>query len=412
VGNDYSWREYMLYNYSKGYAFLAEYDGHWSLIAGEAWYPELAEVKDFSNTAESAGVEYLLFNKYAPRITALIGEFDWDVYEERVRVSELINPPYILVKEQNTRNRAIVDYYLGYYIEPKEIAEAFKIELSKFPEKVGEGANQPSKWKERWPKVVTLSGVFAILVVLIQAVILFMKPEEELLKSHFVLEPQVSAAKTDSVLKTMQPVSSNLGAPAGASIDTIKTKSKADSINKAGMDSIAQLNAALNSTAYDNGNFELKPIRSKSFEVTNGPAPLDFQISSPVDNNWFEADLELVSEKDNQTWNVGKQIEYYHGYDDGDSWSEGSVDEGVLLSGIPPGRYHLNIYAYGGHKYNNTLDVIVTENVTLWRNLFVTLLVLCLYPAFCWYMMRRTEIRRWTYSDYSPYQKSEEDDDE
>lgn len=401
VGQSFAWREYMLYNYTKGYAFLAEYDGHWSLIAGVAYYPELANVEDSGTTAVSDGVEYLLFNKYTPKITGMSGEYDWDAHEERITASELINPPYILVKEQNNRNRSIVDYYLGYYIEPAEIATAFKLELSKFPPKIGHGANEPSRWRQRWPKVLTLSGGFAILVILIQIALIFMKPETELMKSHFDMEPQL-AYKPDSVAK------------AGAismvkATDSMTKKRQFDSAYKATIDSLTNSSLASN----QNGNFEMKPIRTKSFEISNGPVPLEFEIISPVDNNWFEANLELVNEKDNQTWDVGKEIDYYHGYEDGESWTDGSVNESVLLSGIPEGRYHLNIYGYGGSKFGNTLDVTVSENITLWRNVLVTLLVLSLYPLFCWFMMRRFEVNRWMNSDYTPYAKStSEGDDE
>jgi hypothetical protein len=403
VGQSYAWREYMLYNYTKGYAFLAEYDGHWSLIAGEAYYPELASVEDSGSTAVSGGVEYLLFNKYTPKITGMSGEYDWDAFEERIRASELINPPYILVKEQNNRNKNVVDYYLGYYIEPAEIAEAFKIELSKFPSKVGHGANEPSRWRQRWPKVLTLSGIFAILVVLIQIALIFMKPEAELLKAHFDIEPQLTY-KPDSVARVTNALVK--------ATDSATRKRKFDSAYKAAIDSLSNQNTNYLAGG-PGGNFEMKPIRSQSFEITDGPAPVDFEIYSPVDNNWFEADLELVSEKDNQTWDVGKEIDYYHGYEDGESWTDGSVNESVLLSGIPAGRYHLNIYGYSGSKFGNTLDVTATENVTLWRNVLVTLLVLSLYPLFCWFMMRRFEVNRWMNSDYTPYTNSTtEDDDE
>lgn len=405
VGTEYTWREYMLYNYSKGYAFLAEYDGHWTLIAGIDHYPELAQATVTSDDATCNGVEYLVFNKYVPKINGLTGEYDWDVFEERIRATEYVNPPYLFVKEQNNRNRSIVDYYHGTYLDAKEIASAFNIDISNFPDKLGVGANEPSPWRYKWPKVFKMSGIIAIVVMLIQLAIVFLKPETVLLDQNFTLSPQ-QTEKPDSAKRT--PVASPV--QTGQTDSTVKSAAIAD-ILKAQADSLAQANS--NTSASDrNGNFELKPFKTASFNVEHGPAPLQFDISSPVDNNWFEANIELVNEKDNQTWTVGKEVDYYHGYEDGDSWSEGSVTEDVLLSGIPEGRYHMNIYPYAGYKYTNGMSIKVTENVTLWRNVLLTLLVLCLYPLFVWYMRRRFEMKRWMMSDYSPFVDGSNEEDE
>jgi hypothetical protein len=80
----------------------------------------------------------------------------------------------------------------------------------------------------------------------------------------------------------------------------------------------------------------------------------------------------------------------------------------VLLSEIPAGKYHINIYPYAGTRDVSSLFIKVTESVTLWRNVLVTLLLLCLYPLYCWYRMRKFETNRWMNSDFSPYQKDDE----
>jgi hypothetical protein len=53
------------------------------------------------------------------------------------------------------------------------------------------------------------------------------------------------------------------------------------------------------------------------------------------------------------------------------------------------------------------LRVAVTTNVTLWMNLFVTCLLLCIYPIYCWVRMQNFEKQRWMNSDYSPYDTDE-----
>ncbi|MBV8391121.1 MAG: DUF4178 domain-containing protein [Mucilaginibacter sp.] len=342
VDTGYEWREYMLYNYEKGYAFLAEYNGNWSLIAGKDHYPILDKIEDDDDDGVSLdGISYSLYNKYTPAITGLIGEYDWDVLNERINASEYILPPYLITKETSLRDHQ-TDYYLGQYIKAQEIAEAFNVPLENFPEKSEVGANEPSPYMHRWANILKVTGLLIVLVMVIQILLVVLRPEKNLLDSSF-----------------------NFG---------LQTLGAADSLKN----------------AYS-GTYEMKSFRTPTFVVDNGTVPLDVEISSPVDNNWFESTIELVSEKDNQTWNLTKEIEYYHGYEDGESWSEGGSTAETTISSIPQGKYHLNIYPYAGAPNINQMNIKVTESEVLWRNILVTVLILLIYPIYCWYKMRRFE---------------------
>jgi len=370
---EYQWREYMLYSYTKGYAFLAEYDGHWSFIAGKDHFPEVANAKDDGLAVEIDDTDYAMYNQYSPIITALIGEYDWDVYEERVHTKEFIHPPFLLVQEQDKKSKKI-DWYLGEYLEPEEIAKGFNVDPGSFPEKIDIGANQPNPYKKRWVESVWLTIIAAIILIGIQVALMVSRPGSVIMNKSVSLDlmpPPIDTAKHDT------------------------TK----------LDSIKYASTSTNYSAPANGNYEFKPLRTSSFYI-NGPAPVDVDLYAPVDNNWFEATVELVSDKDNQTWDVSKEIEYYHGYEDGESWSEGSNSESVSLYDIPAGKYHLNFYPYGGTSAIDHVDIKVRANVILWQNILITLLLLCLYPLFCWYMNRRYEVNRWMGNYYSPYTKT------
>src|SRR5437660_271625 len=66
VGTEYEWREYMLYSFVEGYAFLAEYNGNWILVAGKKHYPILDSLVDNGDDDISVdGQGYMLYNKYA-----------------------------------------------------------------------------------------------------------------------------------------------------------------------------------------------------------------------------------------------------------------------------------------------------------------------------------------------------------
>ncbi|MFC3160498.1 protein of unknown function [Chryseobacterium arachidis] len=84
---------------------------------------------------------------------------------------------------------------------------------------------------------------------------------------------------------------------------------------------------------------------SKSFELSGGSAPLKVEVSSNVDNSWASVGLSLVNEATNEIAFASKDIEQYHGYEDGESWSEGSGNETFNFCGVAPGKYHFLISA-------------------------------------------------------------------
>lgn len=88
-----------------------------------------------------------------------------------------------------------------------------------------------------------------------------------------------------------------------------------------------------------------KEMVSKSFELSGGSAPLNVEVSSNVDNSWANVGLGLVNEKNNEIVFASKDIEEYHGYEDGESWSEGSQRESFNFCGVAPGKYHFVISA-------------------------------------------------------------------
>ncbi len=371
AGTAYDWREYMLYSFTKGYAFLAEYNGHWSFIAGMQHFPELKDAMLDGTAATLNDVDYLEFNRYTPEITALTGEFDWDAYDEKISAREFVSAPWMLVREKNKTNPKIIDWYLGEYITPQEIADGFKITTEKFPEQADIGANQPNPTRKKYLQTLRISIAAAVIMVVIQVLCAVLRPSQTIMSRSVPLLPP-PVAKTDSARKDSAAATSSL----------------------------------------PGGTYEFQPQRTSSFIISNGPAPLDVYLSDQIDNNWMEATVELVSEKDNQTWDVSQEIEYYHGYEDGDSWSEGSTNGTITIDDVPPGTYHLNIYPYAGMAAAQDIDMVVTANVILWQNIIVTLLVLALAPLAFWYFQRRFEVNRWMNSDFSPYNKSTSSDDD
>lgn len=439
VGTEYYWREYLLYSYKKAYAFLAEFDGHWSYIAGIEHYPDLntsAEIGSGQATYDSK--DFTLFNKYHPKVMTLMGEFDWDVLFENVETSEFIAPPYLLVHEKQSGSKKN-DWYLGTYIEPKEIAEAFKISISDFPQKIGVGANQPTPWYFRWNILWRVTLALLLIVLAATVAIAMIKPGGVVLNQNYYVElapltkpDSTKKIKPDTAVKTAAKPNTTTGAaarpdtaknwgtgmissynhkPDTSRNDTNKkdtarqdtAKAKTDSINAA----LSALRLSANPNASNETSYELRPVVTHSFDIKS-PASVDVELHDNLSNNWTEANMVLVNEKTNETWSITKNIEYYHGYDDGESWSEGSTSETVTLSHIAAGRYHINIYPFSGDPTTREIQVIVSQDDVLYGNMFTTMLLLCIYPLFCLVMWQIAERRRWANSDYSPYQKSED----
>lgn len=341
----YCWREYLLYSPEKEYVTLAEFDGHWSFIGGKDFFPDLAHIGPGGvKVLPYNGSDYRLFNKYAPVVTAMVGEADWDVLNEKIAALEFVAPPFMLVKEKTQSNPQRVDYYLAEYLELQVIAEAFKLDQAVFPVKTGIGAIQPSRYYERWNTLFPVTGIAVVVILLLQLLFTMVVPEQELINDDF-----------------------DITAVAGSQ---------------------------------DNS---FKPFITPAFNLGRTSSNIEFTFSSRVDNNWLEATIVLINEESNKTWEVTKGMEYYHGVEDGESWDEGSRETSVLISDLPKGKYHLNVYPASGDQHLSNLYIRAVTNVNMWRNTLITIFLLLIYPAFCWYMMTRFEKKRWDNSDHSPF---------
>ncbi|MCB1143265.1 MAG: DUF4178 domain-containing protein [Leptospiraceae bacterium] len=165
-----------------------------------------------------------------------------------------------------------------------------------------------------------------------------------------------------------------------------------------------------------------KPKVTPAFEIKNDESNLEISMASPVDNNWVEINLSLVNDTTGDTIDLVSGIEYYHGVDDGESWTEGSQNTSKLLSSIPKGKYHLNVSAnspildpakptnsiqelFKNDGLKSNLDVIVElrSDVTNWSNFFWSLFLILIYPIISFWKNRSFESQRWSNSDFSPY---------
>jgi hypothetical protein len=133
-------------------------------------------------------------------------------------------------------------------------------------------------------------------------------------------------------------------------------------------------------------------------------------MSSPVDNSWAYIEGDLVDETTGLVQNFSMPIEYYHGVDGGESWSEGSRESTMHLSALPEGSYTLRLEAQW-EKWQQplTVDVVLEQGVPrlLYFGILVGVLATCVGLVLL--LQHSFERRRWAESMFNPYESSEEE---
>jgi Zn-finger nucleic acid-binding protein len=172
--------------------------------------------------------------------------------------------------------------------------------------------------------------------------------------------------------------------------------------------------ASSNSTVYE-GPFSVTAAdveRSRVgeiFEVKGRTSNLEVLLDTNLDGHWASVDMALIDADTDQAIDFSRELSYYHGYEDGENWSEGGRYETFYVPRVPPGRYYLRVEPETDAPQLN-LRVVVKRDVPLARLPLIALILLVL-PA-VWAGMRHDafENTRWMESDH-PRTSSGGDDD-
>ena len=132
---------------------------------------------------------------------------------------------------------------------------------------------------------------------------------------------------------------------------------------------------------------------------------LKFYIYAPVDNDWFELNATLVNQSTGTEYGLEKGVEYYHGYSDGERWSEGSNNEDAYLTQVPEGDYVLQLQGVRSTGYGHVQDfhVTVTYDTMMESNFWLSVLALLIWPVVQYIRTHNNEKKRWYNSPYSPF---------
>jgi hypothetical protein len=352
---NYYWTEYLLYNAAKGYRWLVHSDDHWSFVTPlrPGEVSDPVVGRNVARTVSYDGRIYKLFQQATATVTYVLGEFYWRVeVGERVDTVDYIAPPFGISKEMTTSGAAEVSYSHGRYMQPAEVEKAFNVRDLPRPRTIG--PMQPFTG-------ANLGRTWAAMLLLLIAaaiVIAIHNPRRTVLQQAI----DVTAAPPTP------------GAP-------------------------------------ENG----RVIFSDPFELS-GDANVEVSGFANLDNSWLYVDGDLVDELTGRFEDFELPLEYYHGRDGGESWSEGSQGRRAYLAHPPKGRYSLALtLQWEQGKTPPMLHVKVREGVFRWVYFILALLALSIAPVIAAIRRVSWESQRWKDSANSPFsqlQASTDDDDE
>ncbi len=331
------WREYTLYNPQEGYAFLSEYDGHWTYIRENCDSPVLLNQNESS--FEVNNEPFLLFNSYNYKVLNGQGEYPYNIFDnQNAKAREFISPPEIWIQERDSKEG--ITWFFGKHISAKEIKNAFQ--LASILPKTGIGAVQPVGYINK-TKMFIAAVIGFLFLLLIHSFISVNKQNRILLNQTYFFEDSVNVVSTVTEKYILDKKSSNI---------------------------------------------ELK-------------------IGAPVRNSWLELSATLVNSVTGKEYTLEKGVEYYFGYAEGESWSEGSTKAKTYFTRVPAGTYFLQLDAAREPGYNRIrvpeFYLTITYDVKNDRNLWWSLFLLLGFIAGKYILISQKERARWSNSPYSTY---------
>jgi len=329
-GDDYQWREYLLFNPYRAFHYLTEYDGHWNLVTPVYALPRGERVPSGAAPRVYRGMTFRHFQTSTATTLFVLGEFPWQVrVGERAGVADYVAPPRMLSAEITADKE--VTWSLGEYLSGERLWEAFALP-GQPPTPIGIYSDQPSPYgatvSRMWSQALALLGL-ALMVWL------------------------------------------------------------------AGVLGARQQQAFSQALSFDPRAGEA-PLVTPTFDLDGRASPVRIDTTSDVDNQWMFLGYSLINDQTGDTYDVGREVSYYHGVDEGESWTEGDRADSVTLPAVPPGRYFLRIEPESepaGRPIGYRVAVIRDVATHIW---FVAAAALILMPPiFATWRAASFERRRW-----------------
>jgi hypothetical protein len=147
---------------------------------------------------------------------------------------------------------------------------------------------------------------------------------------------------------------------------------------------------------------------TESFTLDGRPSSrVAVSFDTTLSNSWMNVNLALINEDTNVALDFNRELEYYFGVEDGESWSSGSTRGRVVVPTVPAGRYYLRVEPEGDlvSRLPVSYSLQVRRDTPVGWLYGGALALLALPPLFITWRRSTFERQRWAESDYG-----EEDD--
>jgi hypothetical protein len=145
-----------------------------------------------------------------------------------------------------------------------------------------------------------------------------------------------------------------------------------------------------------------------------GRKNISVTASSDVDNGWVYFEGDLINQDTGLVQPFSLPVEYYHGVEDGESWSEGQQTTTTSLAALPAGAYTLRLEGQWEkwQQSSPAVSVAIVQGVPRGSHLLFALIAVSLIPGYA--LLRRVmfESSRWKDSMYSSGTSSGPGDDD
>jgi hypothetical protein len=149
-----------------------------------------------------------------------------------------------------------------------------------------------------------------------------------------------------------------------------------------------------------------------TLEVPGGQENLEIEVMSPVKNQWFELEVELINKTTGDRYSLIETVEYYAGYDSDGAWSEGGQSQNAVISSLPGGQYDLvvtpntdalirvsdpnfNLIYPGSDTRSLPYSIAIRRDVPVWSNFLVALIIISILPLLQLLRQSAFERDRW-----------------
>lgn len=141
--------------------------------------------------------------------------------------------------------------------------------------------------------------------------------------------------------------------------------------------------------------------KTNEFEIKGRTSNVEIRGHANVLNSWVYIDALLVDAETQKGIPLPLEISYYRGSD----WKEGSETKEKVFSNIPPGRYYLSVKTQiGPSEPTGKIRLWLKRDVPVTSNFFIAAFLILIGPIFGLFRSHSFEVRRWSNSDYSPYE--------